>query len=222
MKISVFTPSIRTEGLRIVQECLRNQTFNDFEWLVEIGYGRHDLNAAYNRMLRRAKGEIFVSYQDFIKVENDFLERIIQIYEQNQRTFYTCPVGKTNDKEYKSNDIRWDFREKSTKAIWNEWEIDLGFAPMDGLRKVGGFDEELDKYWSFDNVSVGFRAHCLGYDFGVVNDLKGVAFDHDAHEEHPFRKDFNPPFFNERLEEYKFAPKLDYLDYGVIEYKHNL
>ena len=34
MKISVITPSIRPEGLKILQECLAQQTFKDFEWLV--------------------------------------------------------------------------------------------------------------------------------------------------------------------------------------------
>ena len=67
MKISVITPSIRPEGLKIVRECLLNQTFKDFEWLVDINWtGKHDLNASFNRLIRRASGELIVFYQDYI------------------------------------------------------------------------------------------------------------------------------------------------------------
>jgi hypothetical protein len=70
MKISVLTPSIRPQGLAITQQCLTEQTFTDFEWLTEIGLPNrgHDLNSAYNRMLKRANGELVVSLQDYIKV----------------------------------------------------------------------------------------------------------------------------------------------------------
>src|ERR1035437_8527622 len=84
MKISVITPSIRCEGLKIVQQSLEKQTFQDFEWLTEIGIpGRgHDLNAAYNRMLRRAKGELIVSLQDFIKAPPQYLQKFWDAYQK--------------------------------------------------------------------------------------------------------------------------------------------
>jgi len=34
MKISVITPTIREEGLPIVDKALNRQSFEDFEWLV--------------------------------------------------------------------------------------------------------------------------------------------------------------------------------------------
>ena len=66
-KISVITPTIRPAGLAILRKCLLEQTFTSFEWLVDINYtGKHDLNASYNRLIKRAKGELIVSLQDYI------------------------------------------------------------------------------------------------------------------------------------------------------------
>ncbi len=203
--ISVCTPTIRPRGLEIVQECLSEQTYTSFEWLVEVGYGGHDLNASCNRMIRRAKGEIFVSIQDYTKVPPDFLEKIAKAYKKD--TFYTIPLGKTIDWER----IEWDWRKQAENCTWNQWEIDAGFCPMEALWKIGGFDEKLDEKWSFDNVSVGYRAQAFGYKFDVFHGTEAVAFDHDKKEPHPFRKDFDPEHWKEVLDSYRFEPKLEYL-----------
>lgn len=210
MKISVCTPTIRPDGLKIVQECLSKQTFpsGKIEWLVEVGYGKHDLNASYNRMIRRAKGDVFVSVQDYTNIPPDFLEKISKKYEESdKRTFYTIPLGKTLDWEK----VEWDWRKYAEKCIWNGWEIDAGFCPMDALWEIGGFDEKLDEKWSFDNVSVGYRAQAFGYNFGVFSGTEAVAFDHDKKENHPFRKDFSPEHWKLVLDSYRFEPKLRYL-----------
>lgn len=205
MRISVCTPTIRPKGLSVLQKCLKEQTFTDFEWLVEVGLGKHDLNTAYNRMISRARGDIFVSIQDYTKVPKDFLERILEAYKDD--TFFTIPVGKTIDWV----DIEWDWRKHRTECSWNEWEIDAGFCPIEALWKIGGFDEELDKKWSFDNVSVGCRASQFGYKFEVFHGTESLAYDHDKKILHPFRKDFDPDFVKERIESYQFEPKLGYL-----------
>lgn len=208
--ISVCTPTIRPKGLAVIQKFLKEQTFTDFEWLTEIGLMSqgHTLNQSYNRMIRRAKGEIFVSVQDYTKIPPDFLEKIAKKYEESdKRTFFTIPLGKTLDWEK----VDWDWRKHRTECTWNDWEIDAGFCPMEALWKIGGFDEELDKRWSFDNQSVGYRAEQFGYKFGVFHGTEAVAFDHDKREKHPFRKDWDPEFWKERLDFYRFNPKLDYL-----------
>jgi hypothetical protein len=191
MKISVITVSIRPKGLDIIQKCLAMQTFpaKDFEWIQEISIPEHghDLNKAYNRALRRAKGELIVSLQDYIKVTPEYLEKFWKAYQENPRTFFTAPVGKTDQEDY-SGKPRWDWRAYSdAKPLWQNWEIDSGAAPLAALKEVGGFDEELDGYWSSDNVSVAWRAKLAGYSFMNVFDNPGVAYDHDAFIEHPFR-----------------------------------
>lgn len=197
-KITVCTPSIRPEGLALTQASLQSQTFQDFEWLVEIGLPpAHDLNAAYNRMLRRAKGELVVSLQDFIRLEKDGLQKFWDAYQEFPDTFFTAPVGKTLD----WTEIKWDWRDSDAVMEWNRWEIDWGAAPLKALKAIGGFDEALDEYWSSDNVSVAHRANLNGYKFMNLRENKAVAFDHDEVIKHPFRDRYNPAFNNERMQQ---------------------
>lgn len=199
-KISVVTPSIRPKGLELVQQSLENQTFDEFEWLVEIGLPSrgNDLNKAYNRLIRRSSGELFVSVQDYIKLPQTFLEDCWKAYKENPNTFYTCPVGKTTNWE----EITWDWRPHPDSNVnWQRWEIDAGFCPMKALYEIGGFDEALDEHtWTFDNVNVGLRAKHAGYEFDVLKDNKCVAYNHDAEFDHPFRDKMNPTFHNKRLD----------------------
>jgi GT2 family glycosyltransferase len=182
------------------------QTFQDFEWLVEIGHGRHDLNAAYNRMLRRAKGELFVSMQDFIKAPPDYLQKFWDAYQERPNAFFTAPVGKVDNLDY-TGEPKWDWRawtngEENPKYMpskWDCWEIDSGCAPMKALKEIGGFDEELDKHWSCDNVNVGCRAELAGYEFLNLFSNPVIVFDHDAFIPHPFRANFKEGFNNKRL-----------------------
>ncbi len=213
MKVSVLTPSIRPEGLKIVQESLANQTFVDFEWLTEIGVpGQgHDLNAAYNRMLRRARGELIVSMQDYIKAPPNYLQKFWDAYQKDPKMFYTAPVGKVDNLDY-IGPIKWDWRAYAdAKPQWQHWEIDSASAPLSALKEIGGFDEELDGHWSSDNVNVGFRANLAGYKFGLIFDNPVVVYDHDAHMVHPFRDYYDPAFNKERMELFEKGLTLHYL-----------
>jgi len=217
MKISVITPSIRPEGLKIVQQSLEKQTFQDFEWLTEIGIpGRgHDLNAAYNRALRRARGELIVSLQDFIKAPPQYLQKFWDTYQKEKTVFWTAPVGKVNNLEY-TGKIIWDWRAFADAAVdWKCWEIDSGAAPLSALRQIGGFDEELDGFWSCDNLNVGCRADIAGFKVKNLLDNPVIAYDHDAHIAHPFRERFLPQINNDRMELFRNGLKIDYLR-GVV------
>ena len=205
MKISVLTPTIRPQGLEIVRKSLLKQTFTDFEWLVEVGLDKHDLNAAYNRMLVRAKGELVVSLQDFMLVRPDFLQKWWDAYKANPDTFMTAPVGKVDNLNYSGSAV-WDwraYRNDETQNIrpceWNCWEIDNGAAPLAALKAIGGFDEVLDGVWSGDNVNVGKRALLAGYSFKCLFDNPALAYDHDAFIEHPYRGTFNGSLNTKRM-----------------------
>lgn len=203
MRISVLSPSIRPQGLEIVRTGLLQQTFTDFEWLTEIGLAKHDLNSAYNRMLKRAKGELVVSLQDYLKIEPDYLQKFWDAYLTNPKAFITAPVGKVDNLVYNGG-ITWDWRNKGeNEAIrpcnWTEWEIDSGCAPLVALKQIGGFDEALDGKWSLDNVNVGKRAFLAGYEFEVLPSNKAVVYDHDAHMVHPFRNSFDSTLNTKRM-----------------------
>lgn len=171
----------------------------DFEWLVEVGLTNtegSDLNAAYNRMIRRAQGELVVSVQDYIKIPEDGLEKFWQAHKEDEK-FYTAPVGKVPNERA---DPYWDWRNHQEGDVnWKQWEIDYGAAPFEALKDIGGFDERLDECWGFDNVNVGLRAKLAGYEFGNVSDNKAVAIDHDFHMDHPHRDKRNPDLHNRLL-----------------------
>lgn len=212
MRISVITPTIRPAGLEITKKCLAEQTFKDFEWHTEVGLGlEHDLNKAFNKLIRRCNGELIVILQDYIKIEPDALQRLWEAYEKDSRTFYTCPVGKISNLDY-SGDPRWDWRATREEPLdFTLWEADFACAPKKALYEIGGFDEELDRYWSCDNVNVGCRAEIAGYKFGLLKDVRGVAYDHDAFIPHPFRSKHHPSFNNDRMLAFRVGIKIDYL-----------
>ncbi len=209
--ISVVTPTIRPEGLSVVQEALQKQTYQDFEWLVEVGLPKrgHDLNAAYNRMLRRATGTYIVSLQDWIIPNENGLQIFLDALEADKR-FYTAPVGLTSlrnpDESDRAFDYDWRKHRSSTDTVtWNEWEIDWAAAPLEALKQIGGFDEALDAHWSSDNVNVGYRAQLHGYQFGNLPENIAYGIKHDELSEHPFRAKYNPDFNNERMERIKLG-----------------
>lgn len=218
MKISVITPTIRPKGLEVIQECLSKQTFKDFEWLVEVGISGngHDLNASFNRMLRRSRGQLIVFLEDYTKILDDGLERFWKAHQEHPNTLFTAPLGKVDNFGDKP---RWDWRawkQKESQTDYTNclprcWEIDWGAAPREILFKIGGFDEEFDKHWSGDNVSVGVRADLAGYDFKCLFTNPAVAWDHDKHIAHPFRDKYDTSFINDRLDAYKAGLIVDYL-----------
>lgn len=186
-KISVITPTIRPKGIVVIQRSLSRQIFQDFEWLVEVGIPErgNNLCASLNKMLRRAKGDTIVMVQDYIKIPNDALEKIQKLHEENPKTFFTYSVAKTLD--WKEVIPDWRHHGEKREIHPHEWESDFASAPLQAFKDVGGYDEQFDKGWSWENVNLAQRAHMAGYKFEVIPDIRSVALDHDKFETHPFR-----------------------------------
>lgn len=220
IKISVISPSIRPEGLVPTKDSLEAQTMptGEFEWLVELGLKRngHDLNQAFNKMIKRSKGELIVFLEDYTRIMPDGLERFWKAYKENPNTLFTAPLGKV-DKFGETP--RWDWRARKqsesqidyTDCKWQNCELDWGAIPKAILYDIGGFDERLDQWWSCDNLSMGKRAELLGYKFLCVFSNPAVAIDHDKFIEHPFRQNYKPALVNLVMDEYPSNPHLPYL-----------
>lgn len=216
--ISIITPSIRCKGLSIVQKCLSRQTYQNFEWLVEIGIPTRgcDLSRAFNRMLRRARGEWIAILQDYTRIEPDGLEKFLKI--ADPKKLYTGALGKTLDWK----NVKWDWREfgEFREVDYRRWEIDWGFASLQAFRDVGGFEEEYDQFWSSENVEIAYRMSKLGYRFYVMPNNKAIQYDHDKVFKHPFRHKFNPTFHSAYLQDIEMGNrpvKLKYLTTGYAK-----
>lgn len=196
--LSIITPTIRgKQSLEPIKKSLEKQTYQDFEWIIEYGTTeKNDLNAAYNRLIRKSVGDVIVSIQDHTSFEPNFLQKIVDDSEEG--VFYTVDVGHTDSKE-----VEWDWRHnrKGEPVKFNEFEICVGVMPKDRLIEVGGFDEELDTMtWGFDNVNLGLRIEMAGYPMKVHPTAEAVQYKHDLTEPHPFRHKMIPEMHNSRLD----------------------
>lgn len=180
--LSVITPSIRPQFLDITQKCLEQQTYTDFEWLVEVGLRNNgfQLPRDLNKALRRAKGDRVVMLQDCIRIEPTALETISNLPNQ----FYTFPVGQVMTFD---DEPTWDWRVTPDRMTPNMWEADFAAAPTQAFFDIGGYDEAFCNGWSWDNVEVAWRAEAAGYTFHCDPSIRGVALAHDKIVENPFR-----------------------------------
>lgn len=204
MKISVITATIRPEGLQMVREGLREQTMQDFEWLVEIGLGfKKDFSAAMNRGIKRAKGDLIVFCNDFIKPPPDGLERFWRAYEENPDMAFVAPMGKQS-----GGTIRWDWRTHQTWDIpFTHFEMDWCAVPKKLLYEVGGLDEEMDeKCWGPTNVNLGLRLS-LAHTLRCLHDNPAVGYDHELTTD----REGDLAFHNQRLDEFRRGLRIDYL-----------
>jgi hypothetical protein len=208
--ISVLTPSIRPEFLNITQECLEQQTFTDFEWLVEVGLRNRGfmLPTDLNKMLARAKGDRIVMLQDCISILPNALERINAL----PNNMITFPVGQTLKMD---EAVEWDWRVDEAGMIPPEaWEADFACAPTEAFFEVGGYDERYNQGWSWDNVEIAYRIRATGRLQYCYPGIRGISLKHDQMRENPFRNKL--PNNDKKSQETKYRAdrgdfKLDYL-----------
>lgn len=121
-----------------------------------------NLNASLNEGLRYCNGEYVVLYQDFIELEPEAIEKMLTIASAVDKALVTSctrnPKGEIEDPRYLGVDA-------VRPCLPEEWEANFAIAPLDVFYELGGFDEEYDNGWSWDNVNLAQRAEMLGYHF---------------------------------------------------------
>jgi hypothetical protein len=118
-----------------------------------------NLNASLNEGLRHIDTDYVIFYQDFIDLPDDCFEKLLSL--ANERTFVTTCTPNYDG----SDDSRYTGVDTSRTCRPEEWETNVAIAPMALIRELGGFDEEYDWGWSWDNVNVAQRAAMLGAKF---------------------------------------------------------
>ncbi len=185
-----------------MRKSLNKQTRNDFEWLIESHDPKEppDFNQAMNRLIRKAKGELLVIVQDYIKIPENGLESFFKAYKKEPNVAFTAPVIKEGKKDWRCY--------RDTDCNFMEWECDYASIPRKMLVEIGGFDEELDKQWGFDNVNVALRIEMAGYKIKCLKDNRASVIDHNKIIKHPYQKLRDPDFHNQRLNEIRRGLKI--------------
>jgi len=205
--VSVITPTIRPEGLSIVQKALDSQTFKDFEWLIgakgpnlrasekypihwisdNFEGGFWTLNRIYNQLFKKAKGEIVVTWQDFIYARPDALQRFVDTIKDTSGGIISGVgdqyerVGKYGKPEVKIwNDPRKDSSGELYECPAKDVEWNFAAFPKEKIFAVGGMDEELDFFgYGGDQYQVGERFEAMGYKSYLDQSNESFTVRHD-------------------------------------------
>lgn len=219
MELSILTVTRRIGWEGIAINSLADQTYSQGEWIVvsenPLGRGvpyikappkkrKSNLNASLNEGLRHCTGEFVIFYQDFIALEEDCFEKLMALVDK--KTFVTTltvnPDGKL--------DARYTGADCPRPCTPGEWEANVAIAPMKAIKELGGFDEEYDNGWSWDNVNLAERAAMLGYEFILDETNNPKLYTHDKSEV----KELNGEFHAQKMrsiKEGKSPLKLNYL-----------
>lgn len=186
--ISVITPTIRPEGLKLVEKALKRQTYQDYEWIVQEREGQlpeglcWTLNRDYNRAIEKAKGELIISWQDWTYADPTALEKFWFHFTQEPKTLVTAVGNKYSDETFTVKTWQ-DPRENNTGDFsycgFMQIEFNLCAVPKQAFYNIGGFDESLDKYFGMDGYSLVDRLDLIGgYKFAIDQTIKSYSLEH--------------------------------------------
>lgn len=181
MNYTVLTVSKRTGWFERACEQIKKQSIRPVKWII-VPEGSFDswhgdypcpvefwpaplqirasnLNASLNEGLRHVDTKYVIFYQDFIDLEKNTFKKLLELADEN--TFVTTCTPNYDG----SDDGRYTGVDKPRNCTPAEWETNVAIAPMKAILELGGFEEELDNGWSWDNVNLAERAAMLGYEF---------------------------------------------------------
>jgi len=197
-RITVITPSIRKDRLELVRKALKNQLFTDFEWIICSPFdpeiteaiwikdnfegGFWTLNRAYAALIKSAKGDIIVSWQDSIWAKPDTLQRFLRSIEDTGGV--VSGVGDQYDKldEYGRpiNKVWLDPRRGNDyESTYPEIEWNFCGCKKELLEIIGGIDEEMDFLgFGMDMFQVNDRLNDLGIKFYLDQEIESFSLVH--------------------------------------------
>lgn len=198
IKISILTPCVRPEGLEIVKKALDNQKFRNFEWLIgskfnpnigkwisdDFSDGFWSLNRIYTKMIKEAKGELIVSWQDFTWADEKTLDKFWYCYELEPNTLVSAVGDKYTDETWQNKTWTDPRKRKDLGNFYpcypSDIEWNLNSCPKEALDKIGYFDDEMDFIGlGMDGYGVNERIDTLGgYDFKLNQSIESFSIGH--------------------------------------------
>jgi hypothetical protein len=197
-KIAVITPTIRPEGLKLIQKALNKQNLSDFDWWIcspqkppksiwgnwlkdDFQGGYWTLNRAYNRLIKESTGEIIVSWQDFTYANKSTLSCFNTFHKKHPKALLSILGDKYLDEDFSF--ATWtDPRVKSEapkETPFTEVEWNLCSCPRSALYEIGGFDEAMDILgYGMDGYGVNERLNELKYKFYTTSKVRSYSLMH--------------------------------------------
>ena len=178
-KIAVLTISKREGWEELAKQSIEKQTVQLDKWIVITDQDvkkirASNLNRSLNYGLKQCLDvDYVIFYQDFIELQPDCFEKLIAL--ADERTFVTTCTPNYDG----SDDGRYTHVDGPRACLPAEWETNVAIAPMAVLRELGGFDEEYDNGWAWDNVNVAERAAMLGCRFIIDESNRPKLLPHE-------------------------------------------
>lgn len=192
---SVLTVSKRTGWDTDASKCIDSQTILPDEWIIVSEEALNplntdgrvprtllrapkktklsNLNASLNEGLRHITTDYVIFYQDFIDLKENCFEKLLALATPDTLVT-TCTPNYDG-----SDDSRYLGIDGPRPCIPDEWEANVSIAPMGIIKKLGGFDEEYDWGWSWDNVNLAQRAAMLGCKFILDESNRPKLYPHE-------------------------------------------
>ena len=200
MKITVVTPSVRREMLKIVEKCLARQTLQDFEWLVgsprEYGYGiwvkdppkregdYYSLNKSWNAMFEQSQGQLIVSIVDGLWFPSDTLQKLWDHYIANPKACIGGVGGQYDRLENgKPEHMIWQDPRITGKGFYEISPMDMEWCiasiPLKALKEVNYIDPIWDRYAAISEKHTNMKMSKKGYKFFLDESCEYRAIKHD-------------------------------------------
>jgi hypothetical protein len=135
-----------------------------------------------NLALKKAKGELIVSYQDNIWIPPQGLDKFWEAYKSTGgcitgvgHIYEKLVDGKPENQVWTDPRMRTDLG-TFYECMPNDWELNWCCAPKKAFYDIGGFDETMDRLYGMDNVDVAQRMDKKGYKFYIdqTNECRGL------------------------------------------------
>jgi len=153
---------------------------------------------ANNTAIHEAEGDLLVWLQDFIEMPKDGLQRYWDLYEEKGNCLFTGVDDRVNTtkpvdtedkidifkgKGYKILNTDWQNKRVYSKGQWkttNPYDFEMNYAAIPAylIHDMGGFFEEFDEGFGYDNTQIALRAMVLGYEIWVDSSNKCHALNH--------------------------------------------
>ena len=144
------------------------------------------LNKAINAGIKASEGELLVLLQDSIWIPPNALDKFWFHFKNNPQA---CVSGvgdqydQLDENGKPAHKVWLDPRKRTDIGTFYEcnsedWETNYASLPKGLIYEIGGWDEQMDKFYAWDNVAVSFRLDKVGAKFYIDQTNESFSLQH--------------------------------------------